>query len=187
MVREIVGTVLVGMVYVCGLVIVFGPTLYVVWLYVIGRKVEGKAQGLLRMAYLTFFVNLVVAYFLMKLAFEGFLTTKVAEWHDLTVATVVSAVASEERFFRSHGRYYGIGPVRGPFRDQNGLSVGTDVILEVVLSWDHSLKRETFQAHAVHVLAKKLVHGKQGGKLEQPAAESAESLAIKSRLFNSVK
>ncbi len=104
MVREIVGTVLVALVYFCFLVVIFGPTIYAVWLYVMGRKVKGKARGLLRLAYLTFFINLVVAYFLVKLAFECFLTTKVAEWQSLTTATIHSAVAAEERFFKTRGK-----------------------------------------------------------------------------------
>lgn len=187
MVREIVGTALVALVYFCCLVVIFGPTIYVTWLYVMGRKVKGKARGLLRLAYLTFFINLVVAYVLVKLAFECFLTTKVAEWQKLTTETVLSAVAAEERFFKSQGKYYAVGPVRGPFRDQHGLAVDKDVILEVAPSWDNRLKRETFRAYAVHILAKKLVQSTRDGKVQQPSTDSTESRQIKSRLFNSVK
>jgi len=187
MVREIVGIVLIAVVYFFCVVVIFGPTIYVLWLYVIGRKVAGKARGLLRLTYLTFFINLVVAYFLVKLAFECFLTTKVAEWQNLTTSTILSAVSAEERFFKSQGKYYAVGPVRGPFSDQHGLSVEKDVILEIAPSWDTHLKRETFRAYAVHVLTKRLVQSNKDGKVEHPSAESTEARRVTSRLLNSVK
>jgi hypothetical protein len=187
MAREIVGTGIVGLVYFCCLIVIFSPTIYVCWLYVIGRKVEGKARGLGRLSCLTFAINLMVAYFLIKLAFEGFLVNKVAEWQNVTVAAIGSAVAAEKRHFQSHGKYYAVGPVRGPYSDQYGLSVNADVILEVVPSWDSALKRETFRVYAVHVLAKKLIEGSGDGKVAQAPPESRESQTITSKLFNSVK
>jgi hypothetical protein len=187
MAREIVGTGIVGLVYVCCVIVVFGPTIYVCWLYVLGRKVEGKARGLARLACITFLINFMVAYFLVRLAFEGFLANKVIEWQNVTARAVGSAVDAEKRFFRSHGRYYAVGPVRGPFSDQYGLSVDKDVILEVVPSWDHDLKRETFRVYAVHVLAKRLLECSRNGKVAQPPFESQEHQKIVSRLFNSVK
>jgi hypothetical protein len=187
MAREIVGTGIVGLVYLCCLIVIFGPTVYVCWLYVIGRKVGSKARGLARLSCLTFAINLVVAYFVIKFAFEGFLINQVAQWQNATSAAIGSAVAAEKRFFRFHGRYYAVGPVRGPYNDQHGLSVNKDVILEVVPSWDKDLKRETFQVYAVHVLVKRLMEGSRNGNMAQASPESQEHQKIKSRLIDSVK
>lgn len=187
MAREIVGTGIVGLVYLFCLIVIFSPTVYVCWLYVIGRKVGGKAKGLARLSCLTFAINLMVAYFLVKLAFEGFLVNKVTEWQNATIAAIGSAVTAEKRFFRSHGRYYEVGPVRGPYEDQYGLSVKQDVILEVVPSWDKELKKETFRVYAVHVLAKRLMECSQNATPASAAPASPENEKIKSRLFDSVK
>jgi hypothetical protein len=187
MLQEIMGTLLVLMVYVCFVIVVFSPTLYAVWLYVMGRRVSLKARGLLKLAILTFVINTVVACVLAKMAFDFFVTAKVAEWQTLTRTSIQNAVVSQERFYKSHGRYYPVGPVRGPYKDDQGLSVEKDVILQVTPEWDTEAKRETFQAYAVHVLAKGLLRAAGDGKVEQPPPDSDESVRVKSKLFNSVK
>jgi hypothetical protein len=187
MVQEIMGTVLVLMVYLCCVVVIFSPTLYTAWLYIVGRRVSLKGRGLLRLAIMTFAINLVVAYVLVKMAFDFFLPAKIAEWQSLTRTSIRNAVVSQERFFKSNGRFYAVGPVRGPYKDDKGLSVEKDVILEVIPRWDSKAERETFQAYAVHMLDKGLLRATPDGKVEQPPPDSEESVRVKSKLLNSVK
>ncbi len=76
MLREIIGSSIIALVYLCLLVIIFAPTLYAVWFYIIGRRISVKSRGLLRIAVTTFCINVVIAYFLFRLAFDYFLPSK---------------------------------------------------------------------------------------------------------------
>jgi hypothetical protein len=76
MLREIIGTSIIALVYLCLLVIIFAQTLYALWFYIIGRRISAKSRGLLRIALTTFCINAVIAYFLFRLAFDYFLSTK---------------------------------------------------------------------------------------------------------------
>lgn len=76
MLRDIIGTSIIVLVYLCLIVIVFAPTIYAVWFYIIGRRITSKSSGLLRIAVTTFCINAVIAYFLFRLAFEYFLPTR---------------------------------------------------------------------------------------------------------------
>lgn len=184
--REFVGSAIIAVVYLCIAVIIFAPTIYMGWLYWIGRKLSGKARGMLRLAMLTFIINGMVAYFLMHFAFNYFLTAKMAEWDAMTRTTMHNAVASQKSFFSSHGRYYPVGPVRGPYNDGHGLSVSKDVILEVVPRWEKQSGGESIEVYAVHVLAKDLMISSEDGRVER-ARDSPENVKMKERLFNSVR
>jgi hypothetical protein len=76
MLREIISTSIIALVYVCLIIIVFAPTIYAVWFYIIGRRISPRSQGLLRIAVYTFCINAVVAYFLFRLAFDYFLLNR---------------------------------------------------------------------------------------------------------------
>jgi hypothetical protein len=169
------------------LIVVFAPTIYAVWFYFMGRKVQIKSRGLLRIAILTGCANIIVAYFLIHLAFDYFLASKVAEQEALTRQTMQNAIVSQQRFFAAHGRYYPVGPVRGPYQNDLGLTVDKDVILEVVPHWDKAKAQETFQAHALHVWGKGLLLNAKEGKVEKAPSDSEVSAMVRSKLLNSVK
>jgi hypothetical protein len=185
--REIIGILIIALIYFCLLIVVFTPTIYAVWFYVMGRKVQIKCRGLLRIAILTGCANVIVAYFLMHLAFDYFLTSKVAEQEALTMQTMNNAIASQQKFFAAHGRYYAVGPVRGPYRNDLGLTVDKDVILEVVPQWDKAKAKETFQAYALNVWGKSLLLKTAEGKVEKAPADSEVAAMVRSKLLNSVK
>ncbi|MBI5568902.1 MAG: hypothetical protein HY914_03065 [Desulfomonile tiedjei] len=187
MLWSIFESILLGTVYLCLIVLVFSPTLYVLWLYVIGRRVSIKANGLLKLTVTTFIINAIVAYFMAHLAFDYLLTAKMAEWQGMARTSLDKAILSQERFFSSHRRYYAVGPVRGPYKDEYGLLVEKDVILEVVPAWDSHSNSETFQAYAVHIVSRDLLHATKDGKVRQSLRDSEESTRIKAKLFNSVR
>jgi hypothetical protein len=187
MIQQIMGATLVLLVYLCVVIVVFSPTIYVVWLYVVGRRVSRKTSGLRKLVLITLAMNTVVAYLLLKMAFDFFLTAKVEEWQASTRSTIHNAVMSQRKFFSSHGRYYPVGPVRGPYQDDHGLLVEKDVILQVIPRWDHDSQSETFHAYAAHVLAKLLLSASKDGKVNQPPADAEEAMRMKSKLFGSVK
>lgn len=180
-------SILLGTVYFCLIVVVFSPTLYVLWLYVIGRRVPIKAKGLLKLTLTTFIINATIAYFMVHLAFDYVVTAKMAEWQGMARASLDKAIMSEEKFFSSHGRYYAVGPVRGPYKDEYGLLVEKDVILEVIPTWDAQSNSETFQAYAVHIVSRDLLHATKDGKVRHTPHDTEESTRIKAKLFNSIR
>lgn len=185
--RVVIGTLIVGLIYFCLLVVIFSPTIYAVWFYLMGRKVQIRSRGLLRIAVMTGCANLIAAYFLMHFAFGYFLAFKVAEKEALAMQTMRNAIVSQQRFFATHGRYYSVGPVRGPYHNDRGLTVDKDVILEVVPQWDKAKAQETFQAYALHVWGKGLLQNTTEGKVEEAPADSEVSTKVRSKLLNSVK
>jgi len=187
MLWSIFESILLGTVYLCLTVLVFSPSLYVLWLYIIGRRMPIKAEGLLRLTVTTFLINAIVAYFMVHLAYDYLLTAKMAEWQGMARTSLDKAITSEEKFFSSHGRYYAVGPVRGPYKNEYGLLVEKDVILEVVPTWDTQSNSETFQAYAVHIVSRDLLHATKDGKVHQPPHDSEESTRIKAKLFNSIR
>lgn len=186
-IRDAIGIVIIALIYLCLLIVVFSPTIYAVWFYLIGRKVHLKSKGLLRIAVLTACINTVVAFFLLHLAFDYLLATKVAEREALALQTMRNAIVSQQKFFASHGRYYPVGPVRGPYHNDEGLTVAKDVILEVIPQWDKARAQETFQAYALDVWGKGLLLNTKDGQVEKAPADSEVSAMVKSKLLNSVK
>ncbi|MGO9568001.1 MAG: hypothetical protein ACLP5H_10705 [Desulfomonilaceae bacterium] len=185
--RDVIGILIIAVIYLCLLVVVFSPTIYAVWFYFMGRRVQIKSKSLLRIAILTGCINATAAYFIMHLAFDYFLASKVAEKEALAMQTMNNAIVSEQRFFASHGRYYSVGPVRGPYQNDLGLTVGKDVILQVVPQWDKAKAQETFQAYALHVWGKDLLLSTTEGKVEKAPADSEVSDMVRSKMLNSVK
>jgi hypothetical protein len=123
----------------------------------------------------------------MHFAFDYFLASKVAEKEALAMQTMNNAIVSQQRFFATHGRYYSVGPVRGPYQNDLGLTVEKDVILEMVPQWDKAKAQETFQAYALHVWGKGLLLNTTEDKVEQAPADSEVSAMVRSKLLNSVK
>jgi len=171
----------------CFFIVIFSPTIYTGWIYLVSKRVKLKKKGLFRTAVMTFCINSVLAYFLFHLAFDYFLVSKVAEKDALAEKTLQSAVVTQKKYFDSHGRYYSVGPVRGPYRDDHGLTVHKDVIVLVEPHWDKKLKRETFQAYALHVWGQDLIAATQEGKVVQVPETSEVSPSVRSKLINSTK
>ncbi|MBI4962302.1 MAG: hypothetical protein HY913_03420 [Desulfomonile tiedjei] len=187
MVRDIVGVAIIVLVYACFVIIVFSPTIYAAWFYVVGRKMKLKSKGLLRTALMTFCVNLLLAYLLVHVGFDYFLPSRISEKDAIAGEAVKNAVVSQGRFHESHGRYYPVGPIRGPYRDDHGLVVEKDVILEVVPVWDKERGVETFQVYAIHVWGQSLMTGSKDGKVEKAPLDSEQALQRKAKLLNSVR
>ncbi len=183
MIVDYIGLAVIFIVYLCLFIIVFSPTLYAVWFYFISRQVSLKRKGLLRIALTTCCINLIVAYFLFHLAFDYFLVSKVAEKDAVAQETIVSAVASEKRFFADRGRYYPVGPVRGPYKNDRGLKVPKDVILEIVPKRNKSTGKETFDAYAVHIWGSSLLMSSHDGKVERAPKDSQQYSHINERLL----
>jgi len=186
MIQDAGGIAIIVLCYVCLAIIVFAPTLYAVWFYLVSRKIRGKSRWLLRTALSVFLINAVCAYLLLNLASEYFLNFKAAEKDAVATDAIRSAIASQNRFFHLHGRYYPIGPVRGPYQDENGLTVEKDVILEVSPVRDKKTGAESFEAYAVHVWGRKVVTGRPEGAADAPF-DRDEATRIRAKLFNSVK
>ena len=185
--RDVIGILIIGLVYLCLLVVVFSPTIYAAWFYFMGRKVQIKSKSLLRIVVLTGCANAIVAYFLIHFAFDHILASKVAEKEALAMQTMNNAIVSQQRFFATHGRYYSVGPVRGPYQNDLGLTVEKDVILQMVPQWDKVKAQETFQAYALHVWGTSVLLNTTEGKVEKSPADSEVSATVRSKLLNSVK
>jgi hypothetical protein len=185
--RDIVGILIIALIYLCLLVVIFSPTIYAAWFYLMGRKVQIKSKSLLRIVVMTGCANAIVAYFLMHFAFDYFLASKVAEKEALAIQTMNNAIVSQQRFFATHGRYYSVGPVRGPYQNDLGLTVEKDVILQMTPQWDKAKEQQTFQAYALHVWGKSLLLNTTEGKVKKVPADSEVSAMVRSKLLNSVK
>ncbi len=187
MVQYVFSVAVIILIYVCFFIVLFSPTIYAFWIYAVSRKVNLKKKGLLRTAVTTLCINLVLAYFLFHLAFDYFLVSKVAEKDALAEKALRSAVLTQKKYFDSHGRYYSVGPVRGPYQGPHGLTVQEDVIVMVEPRWDKIRKKETFQAYALHVWGRDLVAATQEGKVGRLPETSRESTSVRSKLINSTK
>jgi hypothetical protein len=187
MLRDIIGFSVIALVYLCFLILIFAPTIYAAWLYLVARKLTTKRKGVTKLLLYTFCLNAIIAYFLVTLAFDYFLGAKSAEGENSVTLTVKNAVESQNNYFAKHGRYYDVGPVRGPYRDEYGLNVEKDVILYVAPKWDNDSKRESFQAYVFYIWGKAVVESGDDGKLKKLPPDSEESARIRSKLLNSVK
>lgn len=187
MVTHVLGIAIIGLVYFCLLIVAFSPTIYAVWIYIVSRKVSAKKKGPLKIALSTFCINLIIVYFLVHLTFDYFLVAKVAEMEAQAAATMRNAIASQQKYFAAHGRYYPVGPVRGPYSDEHGLNVERDVILEVEPKWDKSDQKESFNAYAVHRWGKHVLFSTKDGKVEKASPGSELETRMRSKLIQSVK
>ena len=98
-----------------------------------------------------------------------------------------NAVASQNKYFAKYGRYYAVGPVRGPYKDDYGLDVEKDVILYITPKWDKDSQQESFQAYAIYFWSKEVVEGSYDGKLKKLPQDSEESVRMRFKLLNSVR
>jgi hypothetical protein len=187
MLKYYLGLSVIVLVYFCLLVIAFSPTLYAVWIYIVGAKVKLRKKSMGRVVLSTLLINLIFVYFAFHLMFEVLLPNKVAEIDGLVSRTLENAMAAEKNFFGAHGRYYAVGPVRGPYTDENGLKVEKDVIVQVEPHWDKVAQKESFKAYGVHVFGKKVFVSANDDKVQDAASDAELSARIRSKLINSVK
>ncbi len=187
MIKNLVGVSIIVLVYVCLLVIAFSPTLYAVWIYVVGRSAKLKKKSMGSVVLSTLCVNLIFVYFAFHLMFDVFLPKRMAEIDGQATRSIESAIQAEKNFFGSHGRYYSLGPVRGPYTDDNGVTVEKDVILRVEPHWDKTIQVESFKAYAIHVFGKSVLISTNDGKVLDAASDTELSATIRSKLINSVK
>ena len=187
MLRDIIGFGLIGLVYLCFLILIFTPTIYAAWLYLVAKKLTTKRKGVTKLLLYTFCLNAIIAYFVASLAFDYFLGAKSAERENSVTLTMQNAVDSQNKYFAKYGRYYAVGPVRGPYKDDYGLDVEKDVILYITPKWDKDSQQESFQAYAIYFWSKEVVEGSHDGKLKKLPQDSEESVRMRFKLLNSVR
>ena len=73
MLRDIIGFGVIGLVYLCFLILIFTPTIYAAWLYLVAKKLTTKRKGVTKLLLYTFCLNAIIAYFVASLAFDYFL------------------------------------------------------------------------------------------------------------------
>ena len=186
MFKNILGIAIIGLIYFCIFIVVFAPSLYAGWLYLMSRYTKTRRTGILRVAITTVCINVIIVIFLSHLAFN-FLSHRVAAKDAAATEALKNVIESQQYFYSSHGRYYPVGPVRGPYQDDNGLTVEKDVILQVEPHWDKVSHKETFRAYAVHILGQEIAVLTGDGQIRKEPSGSDESAAIRSKLMNSVK
>ncbi len=187
MLRDVIGFGIIALVYLCLLILIFAPTIYAAWLYLVARKLTTKRKGVTKLLLYTFCLNAIIAYFLAHLAFDYFLGAKTAEKENSVNLSMQTAVASQNKYLAMYGRYYAVGPVRGPYKDEYGLNVEKDVVLYITPNWDKDRRRESFQAYAIYFWSKSVVEAGDDGKLKKLPPDSEESVRMRFKLLNSVK
>ncbi len=186
MVQSIAAIAIVMLVYVCLGVIILAPSIYVGWFYVVSRTTPGAGKVSFRTLICTVAANVIVGYFFMYFVY-GYIHAHEVEAKDgIAMEAARNAIASQERFFSQHGRYYEVGPVRGPYHDERGVVVKKDVILEVVRIWDKTEGKESFRVHAAHLWGRKLITADSSGAREENLSDSDEAARIRKRLVESV-
>lgn len=173
--------------YLCLAIIVFAPTLYAAWFYYLSRSDTRRKKRLLRTALTTLVINAVFAYLLGMLAFNYLVPPMLARNDASAMETVRSAIESQNRHYGARGRYYAVGPVKGPYQDEFGLSVPKDVILQVIPIWDREAEKETFEAHAVNIFGSKVLWRRTDGRIAHLSAESDDASRLKAKLLRSVE
>ncbi|MCA1959943.1 MAG: hypothetical protein LDL33_04025 [Desulfomonile sp.] len=187
MFQKVVTFSILGLCYLCLAIIVFAPTLYAAWFYYLSREDSRRKAKLLRATLTTFIVNAVFAYLLGTLAYNYLVPPMLAKNDATAVETVRSAIESQERHFVSRGRYYAVGPVKGPYQDEFGLSVPQGVILQVTPVWDKEADKETFEAHAVNIWGSKVLWRRSDGRIAHLSNNSDEASRLKAKLLRSVE
>jgi hypothetical protein len=187
MLRDIIGFGIIALVYLCFLIVIFTPTIYAAWLYLVARKLTTKRKGVTKLLLYTLCLNAIIAYFVAHLAFDYFLGAKTAQKENSVTLTMQNAVGSQNKYFAKYGRYYAVGPVRGPYKDEFGLDVEKDVILYVTPKWNKDSQRESFQAYAIYFWSNDVVEGGDDGKLKNLPPDSEESVRMRFKLLNSVR
>jgi hypothetical protein len=183
MVGELFGMAIIVIVYICLFIILFSPTLYAVWFYFVSKRVSIKSKRLMTTALMTFCINSIGVYFLVHLAFDYFLVSKVEEKDALAVVAVRSAMASQDRCYLRAGRYYAVGPVRGPYEDNEGLSVDKDVVIEVVPTIDRETGKSAYEVFGAHVWGKSLIVNSRDGTVKRVPPDSEIFREVRPRLL----
>jgi hypothetical protein len=187
MVQDILGFVVLGVVYVCLAIIVFAPTMYAFWFYLVGRRVSGPGKRFPYTVITVFLLNLLFAYVLGHLAFTYLIQPGVDRANSQAMQAVKSAIAAQEKYHAVHGRYYSLGPVRGPHTGKHGTVVEEDVVLRVEPTWIEDKGQDGFVAQAIHVWGRgAVVATSEKGPWLQPA-DSTEAQLIRAKLMSSVK
>ncbi len=188
MLKTILTTSLVALVYLCLFVIFFSPSIYAFWIYLVGRKVKFKKTGrMLRTALTALMVNILVVCVLVHAAFNFVVPKKVADMEKLIDHSITNAKAAQEKFFAANGRYYSLGPVRGPFKDAYGAAVEENVVVQVEPVWKVGEPKESFQAYAVHMWTDKVLAASTDSNGPQVVTDPELQAKIRSRLIHSVK
>ena len=52
MLRDIIGFGIIALVYLCFLILIFTPTIYAAWLYLVARKLTTKRKGVTKLLFL---------------------------------------------------------------------------------------------------------------------------------------
>ena len=76
MLHHIIGFGIIALVYLCFVIVIFAPTIYAAWLYLVTRKISVKRKSITKLLVYVFAINLIIAYFLVHFAFDYFLRTK---------------------------------------------------------------------------------------------------------------
>ncbi len=181
---------IVGIFYACLLVVLFAPSLYTGWFYYISRKLsmKNKKQKLFRTFTVTFLLNLIVVYVLFSIMFKHVLPSQIKAKDQMAHKTMKSVQESQQRFFSEHGRYYMVGPVRGPYKDPHGLKVAENVIVQAVPKFTRDSKsKQTFKAYAIHVWGNSAYVREPDGTVKTLNNNSSEVKGIRSKLIRSAK
>lgn len=182
---------IVGVFYVCLLVVLFAPTLYTGWFYYISRKLsmKNKKKKLFQTFTVTFLLNIIVVYVLFSIMFKYILPSQIKAKDQIAKQTMESVQKSQEKFFSEHGRYYMVGPVRGPYKDSHGLKVAENVIVQAVPQFAQAgaQTQQTFEAYAIHVWGNSAYVREPDGTVKTINNNSSEVKNIRSKLIRSVK
>ncbi len=175
-------------IFLCLAVIVFAPSIFAVWFFLVGKRLsQGRKKKSLRPVISVVAINLMVAYALYHLTFDYIVVARTAQKDALARQAVESVIESELRYYKSHGRYYALGPVRGPYEDRHGASVAEDVILQVTPHWSEAASRNSFKAAAVHVWGSRIITGDAEGRVRELDPETKEAEEIRGKLLRSVR
>ncbi len=188
MISSVIGTIIVVLVYVCLAIIVFSPTIFAGWFYVVSVRISRRKAPVSTSLFTTFAINVLVALFLARLAFYQFVAKSVSENDALAQWSLGSAVQSEITNHSRRGRYYSEGPLRGPYKNAHGLELGKDVILQMRVTGEQGVSRDdSFEAYAVHVFGRHVYINTNDGKIRIEPDDSDKAKEIRSKLVRSVK
>jgi hypothetical protein len=185
--KYLIGFAVLTIVYLCLIIIAFAPTLYMVWIFILDRKIKLNQPRIRRHLIVTGCVNLALVVGIYSLAMYYVLPSKVAELDTTVQCALKSALAAENAYFQLHGKYYAFGPVRGPYTDAHGVTVDENVIIQVEPHWESNTGHPTFEAHALNVWGQNVFGARPSGKEPEVIADPELRAGIRSKLINSVK
>lgn len=187
MLQEIAGILILVAVYACLGVIIFAPSLFAGWLYLIGRKLPKSGSRVFRIFLMTVALNLIIAAGLYRVVSDYLLPIANAGNDASAMESLRSAVVSQEKRKAARGAYQAVGPVRGPFADNFGLVVNKDVVLMAEPVWDSKKQRQTFVVVALHVWGDSVAMREGDGSIGFKPGESPETESLRGKLLRSVR